>query len=304
MNVSVIIPLYNKAAYIARALDSVLAQTIGDFELIVVDDGSTDGSGDIVRKYSDPRIRLITQENVGVSGARNHGVAKSTAQWIAFLDADDEWRPSFLERTQAFILAHPDVDTVFANFHDIVGRGPWLKDCRDIYGVVDYFQFCVRHNGRGMCSSCILVRKSTLNAVGGFPLGVHSSEDTDTWIRLALFGKIGYIPEILATYHNDVLGSKIRNGILARPVFPQCCMTLRQFRKSNRLASQFAKSILRLENLFFLQYARDLIEYKSWGAALRVLYCECQIWHCPKFSFVKVQCRLLLTLITRYLPSQ
>ena len=93
MKVSVIIPLYNKSQYIARTLDSVLAQTFQDYEVIVVNDGSTDDGPRIVRQYRDPRLRLVSQENRGLSGARNRGIAESRTDWVAFLDADDEWMP-------------------------------------------------------------------------------------------------------------------------------------------------------------------------------------------------------------------
>ena len=95
--ISVIIPLYNKASCVARALNSVLSQTYTDFELIVVDDGSTDGSAEIVRQYVDPRIRLVVQENSGPGAARNRGLREAQAEFVAFLDADDEWLPIFLE---------------------------------------------------------------------------------------------------------------------------------------------------------------------------------------------------------------
>ena len=95
--VSVVIPLYNKAPYIDRALRSVLAQTFQDFEVIIVDDGSTDGGAKIVKSTTDKRIKLIQQKNSGVSAARNRGIQESKSKLIAFLDADDEWKSRFLE---------------------------------------------------------------------------------------------------------------------------------------------------------------------------------------------------------------
>ena len=94
--VSVVIPLYNKDKYIARALDSVFGQTCQDFEVIVVDDGSTDNGAEIVRSYKDRRLRFIRQANAGPGAARNHGIQESRAPLLAFLDADDEWLPEFL----------------------------------------------------------------------------------------------------------------------------------------------------------------------------------------------------------------
>ena len=95
--VSVIIPLYNKGKYIARALDSVFSQTYQDYEVIVVDDGSTDNGPEIVKQYNDPRLRLIHQENAGPGAARNKGISESKGEFLSFLDADDEWLPEFLE---------------------------------------------------------------------------------------------------------------------------------------------------------------------------------------------------------------
>ena len=95
--VSVIVPLYNKAAFVRRALDSIAAQTFADFETIVVDDGSTDGGERVVAEYGDARFRLVSQRNVGPGAARNRGISEAAGEFIAFLDADDEWLPDYLE---------------------------------------------------------------------------------------------------------------------------------------------------------------------------------------------------------------
>ena len=106
-SVSVVIPLYNKAPHISRAINSVLGQTSPPEEIIVIDDGSTDGGGDIVKAYQDPRIRYIRQENQGVSAARNRGIELAKGELIAFLDADDAWKPKFLETISEMRSLYP-----------------------------------------------------------------------------------------------------------------------------------------------------------------------------------------------------
>jgi hypothetical protein len=105
-HVSIIIPLYNKRPYVKRALDSVLRQTLTDIEVLVVNDGSTDGSETIVEAYTDPRVRLLHQANAGPGAARNRGVALANSPLLAFLDADDEWSPTFLEKNVALLEQH------------------------------------------------------------------------------------------------------------------------------------------------------------------------------------------------------
>lgn len=109
---SVVVPLYNKEKSIERTVSGVLAQTFPDFELVIVDDGSTDGSVDIVRSITDPRIRLVQQPNGGPSAARNTGVRHTKADWVVFLDADDELTPDALEHFDKMLKAHPEADII------------------------------------------------------------------------------------------------------------------------------------------------------------------------------------------------
>jgi len=114
--VSVIVPTYNYGHYIADALESILAQTVRDFEVVVVDDGSTDNTREVVTRFTDPRVRLISRENGGTASARNLGRREARGEFIAWLDADDLWRPVFLERMLTVLGAEPDVGHCFANF--------------------------------------------------------------------------------------------------------------------------------------------------------------------------------------------
>jgi glycosyltransferase involved in cell wall biosynthesis len=117
VKVSVIIPLYNKASYIGRALASVRAQTFTDYEVLVVDDGSTDGGAEIVVRWGDPRVRVITQKNAGPAAARNRALDQAAGAYVAFLDADDEWMPPFLEQSLALLGRHgPEVATVSSGY--------------------------------------------------------------------------------------------------------------------------------------------------------------------------------------------
>jgi glycosyltransferase involved in cell wall biosynthesis len=202
MSVSVVIPLYNKAPYICRALASVLRQTVHDFECIVVDDGSTDGGADLVRNMGDPRIRLVRQANGGVSHARNQGIKLARHSLIAFLDADDEWLPEFLEASLKMHEAHPNIAASFTNYQQAPEGRPVFRETKPRARVLeDYFAFCLCHQGCGMCSSAVMARREILLRIGGFPVGRKMGEDVDTWARLAWSGPVGHIPNVLAIYH-------------------------------------------------------------------------------------------------------
>lgn len=124
--ISVVIPLYNKEAIVSRSIGSVLSQSFADFEVVVVDDGSTDRSAEIVRAINDPRVRLVSQGNGGPSKARNTGVHEAKGEWIVFLDADDEMQPGALEHFHHLSVAHPHVDMFLGEVLMNNGHDVWL----------------------------------------------------------------------------------------------------------------------------------------------------------------------------------
>lgn len=203
---SVVIPLYNKAATVERAINSVLNQTVQDFEIIVVNDGSTDKGPDIVPAINDYRIRLIHQENQGVSAARNRGIAEAKHDLIAFLDADDEWCQEYLETIRRMVILHPDC-SLYATRYFL--RAPSGKQqpaivrslMNDFEGSIDnYFEIAANSNPP-VWTSATCVRKTALEKIGGFPVGVKSGEDLLTWARLAVRFKVSYSMACLSIFY-------------------------------------------------------------------------------------------------------
>jgi len=201
----VVIPLYNKAPYIIRTLRSVLAQSYQFFEVVVVDDGSTDGGGDIVLSVGDPRIRLIRQENGGVSAARNRGIQEAKAELIAFLDADDEWKPNFLNLVLEMYNTYPEAG-LYGTYYEFNGadtniKRPIIKLPPDFrYGLLPNY-FSAALGQPPICSSAVAVPRKVFEHVGGFKVGENIGEDLDMWGRIALYYRVAYTTEIGAVYH-------------------------------------------------------------------------------------------------------
>lgn len=196
--ISIVIPLYNKAASISATIGCVLRQTYTDWEVVVVDDGSTDGSGDLVCSMNDNRIRLIRQQNAGVSAARNRGITEAKGEFVAFLDADDEWKPNYLESQMELTRKYPECQVFATDYIFRTHNGEFKNTILNKIafqgesGILDNY-FEVASSGHPpLWTSAVMVRKSALVAVGGFPLGVRSGEDLLTWARLACYGSIAY----------------------------------------------------------------------------------------------------------------
>lgn len=206
--VSVIIPLYNKKKHIARAINSVLNQSFRNFEIVVVDDGSTDGSSDVVESIKDNRIRLVRQQNAGVSAARNSGIKYSQYDLIAFLDADDEWKNGFLETVLRLRKRFPQAG-IYSTNYVVVREDGSLSKVKQIgipneqwEGEIPYFK-SVMLGGRPACSSTVVIPKEVFADVGNFAVGVSHGEDTDMWGRIALKYPIVFCSQIEAIYYKN-----------------------------------------------------------------------------------------------------
>lgn len=207
--ISVVVPLYNKESFIFRAVNSILSQTFQDFEIVIVDDGSTDNSINIVSAINDDRIRIITQNNQGVSGARNTGISQARGEWIAFLDADDIWDSTFLETVYMLSEMYPQCRVVATPYNVIDIRGtvssPVLNHIPfDLeYGLMtNYFEVASKSTPP-ICSSSVMIRKDAIEDIGGFPVGIKQGEDLLTWARLASKYPIAYSIQPLATFFTE-----------------------------------------------------------------------------------------------------
>jgi glycosyltransferase involved in cell wall biosynthesis len=199
--VSVIIPTYNSAEYIEEALESVFEQTFQDFEIIVVDDGSTDGTGEILKKYGD-RIRYIFQGNSGPASARNQGIRTALGEFIAFLDADDLWVPTKLEKQLELFRQRKDLGmvTTGACSFDEKGVFGYSTDKRETLMVGDIaINIFLRSN---IGTPTVMVRKEIFDSVGFFEENIRQSEDDNMWIRIAAHYEVELIDEALIKVRN------------------------------------------------------------------------------------------------------
>lgn len=208
--ISIVIPLYNKEDCVSTTLQSVLNQSFTNFEIVVVDDGSTDKSLSIVSSLSDNRIRLFSQNNGGPSSARNRGLKESRADYIAFIDADDIWDPNYLKEMVFLINRFPDA--VFWSFNYSVIEDRKIKDVRskEYCGYVsenwDAFPF-------PFFTSASCCRKSTMDDLGGFDERIVYGEDLDMWFRLLLSGRGVMDSRVMVYYNKDVTDALTQHKI-------------------------------------------------------------------------------------------
>lgn len=210
MFVDVIIPTFNRAQVMTRAIDSVLVQTFKDFILHIVDDGSTDDTQAVLEKYKNhPQVAIHYQDNAGVSSARNLAAKKSNAQWISFLDSDDEWMPNKLEVQMKYLNNHPDI-------HFLHSEELWIRNGKRVNPKVKHLKsndnifersldFCI------ISPSTVILKRELFLKHQGFDTQFVVCEDYDLWLKILLTDAIGFIPTPLIEKHGghaDQLSTK------------------------------------------------------------------------------------------------
>jgi glycosyltransferase involved in cell wall biosynthesis len=209
---SVVMPLYNKAPYVVEAIESILCQSCPAEEIIVVDDGSTDGGPELVRRIGDRRIHLATQANAGVSAARNYGIEIANGNYIAFLDADDRYRPGFLGRIAELARQYPEAGMLCTGYACVWEDG--RTEERGLLGAVpnqallinDFYRAWSR--GAFSCTNAIVIARPVFGDEGlRFPLGEKLGEDQDLWFRIAERTTVAYANVALSDYRMGVHGS-------------------------------------------------------------------------------------------------
>jgi glycosyltransferase involved in cell wall biosynthesis len=263
--VTVVVPLYNKKNYIARAIDSILRQTYPADEIVVIDDGSTDDSAEVVTKIVRPNIRLLRQDNRGEAAARNAGIQAATGSLIAMLDADDHWEPEFLEKIIGLRKRYPRAGLYASGYLSKFPQGrSYMVTCSQKKWTLDggeverYFR-CASAASI-VLSSAQAIPKKVYEAVGDYDTSSRIGVDTDMWGRIALAYSIAYCPIPLANYRNDIEGFKMVKHYRRSVPFPPFVKTSRTFRSSHQLQPSLECDLIDYENRLLLSYAYSLIQ--------------------------------------------
>lgn len=226
MMFSVIIPAYNAEHFIDASVISVLSQSCDDYELIIVDDGSQDGTREKISAYSDSRIKYIYQDNGGVSSARNRGILESNGEFVCFLDSDDEWKANHLEVLQSLIKKY-DHCSLFITGYDIrLNNGVLIHKSAEILKHVPMKQFAsdngfdvLLKNGYFFNTNTMCCRKKVFDKVGLFEVGVKNGEDDDMWFRIFIYYPIAVSKVSTTVYDRANCGATGKRLDVVEPFF-------------------------------------------------------------------------------------
>ena len=291
--VSVVISLYNKARYIERSVGSVLSQTFRDFELLVVDDGSTDDGPRLAAGMRDPRIRIIRQANSGVSAARNRGAQEAAAPLVAYLDADDEYKPELLAWAVERFREKPELGTVAFNY-EVADLGKPRRSAimpaepSMLLGIGEYCR--LGRYASAIFSSAVMAKKELLRRIGGFPQEVRAGEgeDLDTWLRLIEAGPVFFDARVAAVYHRDAEVHASRTT--PPPKVPCFFETLdRVVRNTPGLTPAELRHAAEVKNYFLVSYAVRQIRFHSAAEGRSTLLaCDTRVYRRQKWTWILI----------------
>lgn len=297
---SIIIPLYNKEPYIIKTIQQVLRQTIQSFEIIVINDGSTDHGKDKVSSITDNRVRLINQDNQGVSAARNRGIKEARGKYICFLDADDVWNEDFLKVTYDLFLNFPEAKMACPSYRVSYGKRMvtpvWKSvDLTKDSLVADFFEMAT--GSFWVCnSSCIAIERDALFKMNNyFPEGETVYEDFDFWIRLGARYKMAHSNKICATYQR-ITDKNARKTHIDKVVYSKTYMnTLKNLYEYPGRTEQQKYWIREIKDRRMVPYIFSLLCIGEKKLAKKIL----REWE-PTIEYVKYYWGLKLTL---YIPA-
>ncbi len=259
---SIVIPLYNKKPFIQRAVDSVLGQTYKEWELIIVNDGSTDGGEKIAEKHTDQRITQVSQPNTGVSAARNKGVSLAKYDHVTFLDADDSWKPGYLAELDKLINKYPDCGIWGINHRFVKENGEvrpnpaGMRDGGFTDGIIeDYFTLFAKRGKSPFSNSGCCYPKKLFLEMEGYREGVALTEDSDLWCRIALDHPVAFSTKELVNYYFQSPGNT-RGGFQTTDY--QVSLSLQQALKENRVKPEMiagAKRLIAFQQLSLIKRA-------------------------------------------------
>ena len=238
---SVVIPAYNAEKFVMGAVNSVLNQTHRDFELVIVDDGSTDGTGAVIKQCADSRIRYIYQENAGVSAARNKGITESKGEFVCFLDSDDEWKENHLEVLNSLIEKYNDCGLYITGYDIRLNNGEIIHKSQQILSKIQDEEIMsddgydvLNKNGYFFNTNTICCRREVFDKVGLFAVGVKNGEDDDMWLRIFAYYSVAISKKATTVYDRSNCGATGQRtevfrhrflerveGILSSPEIPE-----------------------------------------------------------------------------------
>ena len=267
--ISVVITLFNKELYIKNCLDSVLSQTHSDIDIIIVDDGSSDDSVKKLDEYDDDRITLYRQKNKGVSTARNVGIKKCSSNYVALIDADDEWLPNHLENLLHLVQTYPDANFWVSGYRKSIetaklSEKPIQKICLETY--LDY-----RLDNTSIAwTSAVLLNKGIFNKTNGFMPGVSHGEDQALWLEMCLHGFIG--KSFLETAIYNIYDNSLSSKLVTCEEEDACILTIKKILDENRVVSdQIKPKLMEFSNRYTLAHIVAALSLQQPSIAKRFL---------------------------------